>query len=144
MPNVQWLGPVMTRFATEGNEVWLTIDDGPTDDTLALLEALETRGVKATFFVKGTLAAAPPERVRAILDRGHTVGNHSFSHPSGSFWCLGPRAVGAEIDRCAAAIPPTPWVRAPVGMKNPFAHPPRARRGRRLVGWSVAGFAHTR
>ena len=144
MPNVQWLGPVMTRFASEGNEVWLTIDDGPTDDTPALLDALETRGVRATFFVKGTLAAAHPERVRAILDRGHTLGNHTFSHPSGSFWCLGPRAVGAEIDRCAATIPPTPWFRAPVGMKNPFVHPALARRGLRLVGWSVRGFDATR
>ena len=32
LPNVQWLGPVMTRFASDANEVWLTIDDGPTDD----------------------------------------------------------------------------------------------------------------
>src|SRR5258708_33460263 len=144
MPSVQWLGAVMTRFASEGNEVWLTIDDGPTDDTPALLDALETRGVRATFFVKGTLAAAHPERVRAILDRGHTLGNHTFSHPSGSFWCLGPRAVGAEIDRCAATIPPTPWFRAPVGMKNPFVHPALARRGLRLVGWRVRGFDATR
>ena len=144
MPNVQWLGPVTTRFVSDTNEVWLTIDDGPTDDTLALLDMLDTRGVKATFFVKGSLAAAYPDRVRAILDRGHTIGNHTFSHPSGSFWCLGPRAVGAEIDRCAAAIPPTPWFRAPVGMKNPFVHPALASRGLLLVGWSVRGFDATR
>src|SRR5258708_12246138 len=144
MPSVQWLGAVMTRFASEGNEVWLTIDEGPTDDTPAWRDALETGGVKATFFVKGTLAAAHPERVRAILDRGHTLGNHPFSPPSGSFWCLGPRAVGAEIDRCAATIPPTPWFRAPVGMKNPFVHPHLARRGLRLIGWSVRGFDATR
>ena len=52
-PNVQWLGPVITCFEPEGNEIWLTIDDGPTADTLAVLEALD---VRATFFVKGTLA----------------------------------------------------------------------------------------
>src|SRR5258708_28065857 len=60
MPNVQWLGPVMTRLETDGNEVWLTIDDGPTDDTVALLDMLETRNVKATFFVKGVLARDHP------------------------------------------------------------------------------------
>jgi peptidoglycan-N-acetylglucosamine deacetylase len=144
MPNVQWLGPVMSRLASERNEVWLTIDDGPTDDTAALLDMLETRQVKATFFVKGILAANHPDRVRAILDRGHTIGNHTFSHPSGSFWCLGPRAVAAEIDRCADVIPPTPWFRAPVGMKNPFVHPALASRGLRLIGWSVRGFDATR
>lgn len=144
LPNVQWLGPVMTRFASDTNEIWLTIDDGPTDDTQALLELLDRRGVKATFFVKGALAATHPDRIQAILDRGHTLGNHTFSHPSGSFWCLGPRAIAAEIDRCAATIPPTPWFRAPVGMKNPFVHPALAKRGLRLVGWSVRGFDATR
>jgi peptidoglycan-N-acetylglucosamine deacetylase len=144
MPNVQWLGPVKRRLETGGNEIWLTIDDGPTDDTVALLDMLEARHVKATFFVKGILAADHPDRVQAILDRGHSIGNHTFSHPSGSFWCLGPGAVAAEIDRCAQAIPPTPWFRAPVGMKNPFVHPALARRGLRLVGWSVRGFDATR
>ena len=144
MPNVGWLGPVLTRISSDKNEVWLTIDDGPTDDTSALLDALESRQVKATFFVKGNLAAAHPDRVQAILEHGHTIGNHTFSHPSGSFWCLGPAAIAAEIDRCAATIPATPWFRAPVGMKNPFVHPALARRGLRLVGWSVRGFDATR
>jgi peptidoglycan/xylan/chitin deacetylase (PgdA/CDA1 family) len=144
MPNVRWLGPVVTRFAAQGNEIWLTIDDGPSDDTLALLDALDARGVKATFFVKGALAAAHPERVQAILRRGHSVGNHSQTHPSGSFWRLGPRAIAEEIDHCAKAIPPTTWFRAPVGMKNLFVHPLLETRGLRLIGWSVRGFDATR
>ncbi len=144
MPNVQWLGPVVTCFRTEGKELWLTIDDGPDGDTAALLDALDARGVKATFFLKGELSAAHPERVAAIAGRGHSIGNHSQTHPSGTFWCLGPRAVAAQIDRCAAAIPPTPWFRAPVGMKNPFVHPHLARRGLRLIGWRVRGFDATR
>ena len=144
LPNVQWLGPVVTHFATGTNELWLTVDDGPTDDTPALLDALDARGVKATFFVKGELAAVHPERVAAIVGRGHTVGNHSHTHPSGSFWCLGPRAIAAQIDRCAASLPPTRWFRAPVGMKNPFVHPLLARRGLRLIGWTVRGFDATR
>jgi peptidoglycan/xylan/chitin deacetylase (PgdA/CDA1 family) len=144
LPNVQWLGPVVTHFTPEAKEVWLTIDDGPTEDTSALLDALDARGVKATFFLKGELSAAHPERVAAIVERDHSIGNHSYTHPSGSFWCLGPRAVAMQIDRCAAAIPPTPWFRAPVGMKNPFVHPHLARRGLRLIGWSVRGFDATR
>jgi peptidoglycan/xylan/chitin deacetylase (PgdA/CDA1 family) len=144
LPNVQWLGPVVTRFASGGNQVWLTIDDGPTEDTPALLDALDARGVKATFFVKGVLAAAHPERVQAIVERGHTIGNHSHTHPSSTFWCLGPRAIADEIDRCAAVIPPTSWFRAPVGMKNPFVHPRLAERNLRLIGWSVRGFDATR
>ena len=139
-PNVQWLGPVVTSFEPQGNEVWLTIDDGPTDDTAAILDILDARGAKATFFVKGLLARRRPDLIRAIVERGHGVGNHSDTHPSASFWCLLPAAIAAEIDGCAAAIPPTRWFRAPVGMKNPAVHPALARRGMRLIGWSVRGF----
>jgi peptidoglycan/xylan/chitin deacetylase (PgdA/CDA1 family) len=143
-PNVQWLGPVMTRFETSANEIWLTIDDGPTDDTPALLEMLAERGVVATFFVKGALAEARPDLIRAIVDRGHTIGNHSHTHPSATFWCLPPHRVANEIDACSAVIPPTTLFRAPVGMKNPFVHPHLARRGMKLIGWSVRGFDATR
>jgi peptidoglycan/xylan/chitin deacetylase (PgdA/CDA1 family) len=144
-PNSQWLGPVMTCFESTSNEVWLTIDDGPTDDTPALLDALEARGVKATFFLKGSLAAQRPDLVRMILGRGHDVANHSQTHPSGTFWCLPPRAIESEIDACSAALETTTGARprlfrAPVGMKNPFVHPILARRGMMLIGWSVRGF----
>ncbi|HEX9458811.1 MAG TPA: polysaccharide deacetylase family protein, partial [Thermoanaerobaculia bacterium] len=44
-PNSQWLGPVITSFDSPSNEVWLTIDDGPTDDTQPLLDSLDERGV---------------------------------------------------------------------------------------------------
>ena len=136
-PNVQWLGPVITCFEPDGNELWLTIDDGPTDDTLAILDTLE---VKATFFVKGTLARRRPELVHAMVERGHNIGNHSDTHPSATFWCLLPAAIRRQIDGCAAAIPPTRWFRAPVGMKNPGVHPALRRRDMRLIGWSVRGF----
>src|SRR3954454_24781732 len=56
-PNSQWLWPVITAFQSSSREVWLTIDDGPTGDTPALLHALEARNVRATFFVKGSLCA---------------------------------------------------------------------------------------
>ena len=139
-PNVQWLGPVITRFATGAKEVWLTIDDGPTDDTRAILDLLDARGAKATFFVKGIEAEARPELVREIAARGHGVANHSYSHPSASFWCLLPARVAAEIDGCARVVGGVRWFRAPVGMKNPFVHPALARRGMRLIGWTVRGF----
>jgi len=130
---VQWLGPVITCFEPRGKELWLTIDDGPTDDTLDVLAALD---VPATFFVKGSLARAHPERIRAMLERGHTIANHSDTHPSATFWCLPPGRLARQID----GGPPSRWFRAPVGMKNPFVHPALRRRGVRLIGWSVRGF----
>jgi peptidoglycan/xylan/chitin deacetylase (PgdA/CDA1 family) len=144
-PNSQWLGPVITRFESSSNEVWLTIDDGPTDDTPALLDALDARNVKATFFVKGSLSVEHPERLRMMRARGHAVANHSQTHPSGAFWCLPPSAIARQIDECNAALTTitgetSRLFRAPVGMKNPFVHPILARRGMTLIGWSVRGF----
>ena len=138
-PNVQWWGPVITRFATAEREVWLTIDDGPSDDTAQILELLAARGVRATFFVKGKLAAQTPQRIAAIAAAGHTIGNHSYSHPSALFWCFPPPWIASEIDQCAAVIDSTPLFRAPVGMKNPSVHPALARRGMQLIGWTARG-----
>ena len=144
-PNSQWLGPVITRFASSSKEVWLTIDDGPTGDTPALLDALDARNVNATFFVKGSLCAEHPELVRMMRARGHAIANHSQTHPSGAFWCLPPSAIGRQIDQCNTALTivtsETPRLfRAPVGMKNPFVHPILSRRNMTLIGWSVRGF----
>jgi peptidoglycan-N-acetylglucosamine deacetylase len=144
-PNAQWLGPVITRFATDRNEVWLTIDDGPTDDMRAVLDLFDALEVKATFFVKGVLAEQHPELVRETLARGHSVANHSHTHPSGTFWCLLRGRISREIDDCnrvLAGITGTApkWFRAPVGHKNPAVHPLLARRGMRLIGWTARGY----
>ena len=145
-PSSQWLGPVATRFATSNREVWLTIDDGPTDDTAALLDALDSRGARATFFVKGDLAARHPDRIREIVRRGHSVANHSYSHPSAWFWCLPRGRVRQEIVQCNRVLREITGdepvlFRAPVGMKNPFVHP--ALGGMTLVGWTARAFDTT-
>ncbi len=144
-PNVQWLGPVVTRFETPAKEVWLTIDDGPTADTPALLDLLDARGARATFFVKGSLALHEPAFVRMILARGHRVANHSQTHPSGTFWCLPPASIAAEIDGCNEALNTITselprLFRAPVGMKNPWVHPQLRKRRMQLIGWTARGF----
>jgi len=143
--NVQWLGPVLTCFRTNEQEVWLTIDDGPTEDTSALLDLLDAKHVRATFFVKGVLAEKYPERILEIVRRGHTIGNHSYSHPSATFWCLPPAKIAAEIERCHLALSrildsPVRLFRAPVGTKNPAVHPVLARLGLVLVGWNARAF----
>jgi peptidoglycan-N-acetylglucosamine deacetylase len=143
--NAQWLGPVITCFETNEKEVWLTIDDGPAEDTNAILDLLESRQAKATFFCKGNLVEARPDLLRAIVQRGHSAGNHSYSHPSYTFWMLLPGRVRSEIERAndsIAAITGTPprWFRAPVGMKNPAVHPVLQKRNQPLIGWSARAF----
>ena len=63
-------------------EVVLTFDDGPSGaPTLAVLDALRSECVQATFFLIGRNAAANPGLARRIVADGHSVAHHSFSHP---------------------------------------------------------------
>lgn len=144
-PNVQWFGPVVTHFVTTRKELWLTIDDGPTSDTPELLDLFDRHGVKATFFVKGTLAREHRDLAEAMLRRGHSLANHSDTHPSGSFWCSPPGRIAQEIDECNRSLQAITgqkprWFRAPVGMKNFTVHPALAKRDMRLIGWTARAF----
>lgn len=73
--------PVTSRGKSGGNAVALTFDDGPDPRaTPALLDLLSRYSVPATFFVTGRNASRHPEIIRAILERGHLIGNHSYNH----------------------------------------------------------------
>ncbi|MEV0593936.1 polysaccharide deacetylase family protein [Nonomuraea cavernae] len=62
--------------------VALTFDDGPGEYTGKLLDLLRGRNAKATFFVLGQMVSADPHNLaRRIVDEGHEIGNHSWSHP---------------------------------------------------------------
>lgn len=61
--------------------VALTFDDGPGPGTDELLAALATRDARATFFLVGARARQEPATTRRIVEQGHAVGNHSWSHP---------------------------------------------------------------
>lgn len=61
--------------------VALTFDDGPHETwTPLLLDGLEERGVKATFFLMGENIAGKEESVKRMSRQGHLIGNHSFKH----------------------------------------------------------------
>lgn len=144
-PRATLLCPALSRLSTDARVVWLTIDDGPSDDTPALLDLLDRHGAKATFFLVGERALAQPERVRAIHARGHGIGNHSASHPDMHFWRLGPGALEDEISRgqsiLTAITGRTPrWFRSVVGMTNPFVGLSLKRHGLARVAWSARGF----
>lgn len=143
--NCQWFGPVMRSFETDRKEVWLTIDDGPSPaHTPAMLDLLDRSDARATFFVIGKFAEEYPQLLTEILTRGHEIANHTYSHPSGTFWMASPRRIAAEIDLCAELLRadhdrPARFFRAPAGLKNLFVHPELDTRGLVLVGWSVRG-----
>ena len=68
------------RKEDEPMTVYLTFDDGPSENTPEILAVLKNHGVKATFFVTGKESEEAEEWYKQIVADGHTLGMHSFSH----------------------------------------------------------------
>ena len=93
----QAFGELIQRVETTDKVVALTFDDGPTPgDTEAVLKTLTAHNVSATFFLCGAEMAAHPSQTKLIVDAGHQVGNHSWSHQR--MWFLTPNSVRKELD----------------------------------------------
>lgn len=67
---------------TEEKRLYLTFDAGfENGNTEKILDALKKHNVKATFFLVGNYFETQPELVKRMVAEGHTVGNHTYSHP---------------------------------------------------------------
>ena len=74
---------VIRRSGDQPGLVALTFDDGPDPSwTPRILEILRQENVPATFFIIGTNGQAHPEIMRRIVDEGHDIGNHTYTHPN--------------------------------------------------------------
>ena len=85
------------------NKVAITFDDGPNPEyPVELLEGLQKRGVKATFFVLGEEVEKYPDIVKKIDDGGHLIGVHSYEHVN--FGQIGDEAAIEQIEKTQEAI----------------------------------------
>lgn len=74
-------GPVFKFKNNEDKKIALTFDDGPHPViTKKILDILDKYGVKATFFVVGVNVKNYPSAFECIVERGHEIGNHTYSH----------------------------------------------------------------
>jgi len=149
VPRLALFGKVITHVKNPTDEascIHLTIDDGPDPaDTPALLDLLDRYQATATFFLIGEKARQHPHLVREILHRGHSIGNHTFSHPASSFWFHGPKRMAAEIDRAHALLTEIAghaphFFRPPAGHHNPYLFALLEERNLPLVAWNRRGF----
>ena len=70
------------RRETQEKVLYLTFDAGfENGNTAPILDALKKHGVKATFFLVGNFLETEPDLVRRMAAEGHTIGNHTYSHP---------------------------------------------------------------
>lgn len=103
-------------------EVSLTFDDGPLPGkTEALLDILRAQDIHATFFVIGEKVKAHPELIRLMVNDGHEIGNHTYTHPN--LTKVSSKSVYRELNDCQKAVEsavgfrPTIF-RAPYGAAN--------------------------
>ncbi len=78
----QFMGILIDRVDTDRKVVALTFDDGPQPEyTQELLGILEAHKIKATFYLVGKNVERHFDETTAIINAGHEIGNHSWSHP---------------------------------------------------------------
>ncbi|MGV3658830.1 MAG: polysaccharide deacetylase family protein [Prosthecobacter sp.] len=147
MPRCSLFGPMIKRLPAGSDKVLLTVDDGPhPEHTPAFLDLFDRHGIKAVFFLIGDRAARHPELVREIVRRGHEIGNHTQSHPAGSFWSLSPARLWREIAGCQETLTricpehPPRFFRPPAGHHNLSTFVVVRYMGLRMMMWSARGF----
>src|SRR5713101_5730049 len=139
-PRAQLFGATICRTDSP-RKLALTFDDGPNPAiTPKLLDLLDRYNAKATFFLIGRYVRECPELVRETVARGHTVGNHTETHPN-LLW-LSPTQVRVELRLCHDTISnalgaPPKWFRPPFGMRNPWVIPAARELGYRTAMWTL-------
>lgn len=150
-----------TEEATEGEEIVyhsrhndrmeiaLSFDDGPHPRlTPVILEILEEYGIKATFFMVGENVGYYPAAARAVVEAGHEIGNHTFSHRK--FGRMGRADMEREIVSCEEAIAalterPVRFIRPPEGEMSETVRRVAGDLRYRVILWDVdtRDWAHT-
>lgn len=135
--NRLWFGPASER------KVSLTFDDGPVPGiTDWVLEELEKRGMKATFFMVGDNVRKHPSLAQEVVAAGHQVGNHTYHHLSG--WKTSTDTYLKDVAACDTMLEDT------LGLKTNLFRPPygwmkplQARavaKEKKIVMWSLLSF----
>lgn len=143
-PTGQWYGQTFVRLARGMRRIALTYDDGPNDPhTLRLLEILAKHSVHATFFLIGRYVEQRPDLAREIVNAGHVVGNHSFTHPLLTF--KSEAEIRLQLSQCQAALQdaigePANLFRPPFGGRRPAVLRIARQLGLEPIMWSVSGY----
>ncbi len=121
--------------------VALSFDDGPSENTMTILDILDKFDAKAAFFCIGKKIEENPDIFREIIKRGHVVGNHTYSHTRKMGFISADRFY-EEIKECDKIAEKTANVklnlfRPPFGIINPRTKKALAKTGHQVIGWNV-------
>ncbi len=149
VPTSQLYGRTIFRAPEAGRAIALTYDDGPNPrHTEELMDLLERHRARGTFFLVGCWAEREPGLVREVVDRGHAIGNHTFTHPTMPLRSAA--GIREELRRCREAvevagrsfseIDGSALMRPPYGRRRPGTLRTMREQGYVPVLWSVTCF----
>lgn len=125
-------------------KVMLTFDDGPhNSNTTRVLEVLKKHNIKAVFFVIGKNMSGNEHVLKQIIDEGHQIGNHSFSHDHWiDLWST--QKVKLDFMECHQLIeqfqPGSKLFRPPYGVTNPNIAKAVKQLDLRSIGWNIRSY----
>ena len=135
---IQKLFPsVIWNKVNSQNNIWLTFDDGPSPEvTPFILSILNEEQVKATFFLVGKQIKKYPYLVEQIIENGHIIANHSYSHKSG--WQSNSNFYINDVEKCQQLMPENKLFRPPYGKISPrqISH---LKKKYKIILWDVLG-----
>lgn len=133
------------KSKTDEKIIAITFDDGPCAEvTPQLLDILDSEGISATFFCIGNKIEKYPEIIKSIDQKGHLIGNHSYSHHRW-FSFYSSKKMETEINRTSELIKHTigkfpTLFRPPFGVTNPNLKQALATVNMYSIGWSLRSF----
>lgn len=134
----------VNSLSKQHKKVLLTFDDGPHNpNTLKVLEVLKKHDVKAVFFIIGKNIQANEFILKQIIEEGHQIGNHSFSH-SNFFDVWTTKKVTSDIESCQKIIDQyqinSNLFRPPFGVTNPNIAKAVKNLNLISVGWNIRSY----
>jgi peptidoglycan-N-acetylmuramic acid deacetylase len=151
LPNIDQEGfkPILQKHGaiflgdTSRKELYLTFDNGYENGyTPSILDTLKEKQVPAIFFVTGQYIKDQPELLKRMVNEGHLIGNHSWSHPDMS--CISPAKIKEELDRVKTEVAgltgqtEMEFLRTPRGIFNERTLAASKELGYTNVFWSIA------
>lgn len=128
----------------EDGRIALTFDDGPVENTLKIIDVLDKYQVKASFFCIGKNIEENPDIFKLLLEKGHFVGNHTYSHTR-KMGFLSTQQLVEEIEKCdkvcletGGVVPST--FRPPFGIINPKTQRALQITGHKVMGWNIRSY----
>ena len=126
----------------DSNYISITFDDGPNlDYTPKVLNLLKKYNAKATFFCIGKNIKSNPSLIKKIIDDGHTIGNHTYTH-SNLIGFFNKKRILKEIDETNKEIfkitnKNMMFFRPPFGVTNPMISKAIKETGHKVIGWNI-------